>query len=127
MVLRVNATQSRTKLIVYADSVVADRRLGDTGLITMGQWQDKTIKLSERLTGKHTLYFVTTNAGAKLHDFRFFADADGISALVPDRPDNAGIYTINGMKVSNNSDIKALPSGLYVVGRSHGKVIKVIR
>ena len=127
VVLRVNATQSRTKLIVYADSVVADRRLGDTGFITMGQWQDKTIKLSERLTGKHTLYFVTTNAGAKLHDFRFFADADGISALVPDRPENAGIYTINGMKVSNNSDIKALPRGLYVVGRSHGKVVKVIR
>ena len=127
VVLRVNATNSRTKLIVYADSVVADRRLGDTGIITKGQWQDKKIILSERLTGKHTIYFVTTVAGAKLHNFRFFADAAGISALVPDRPENAGIYTINGMKVSNNSDIKALPRGLYVVGRSHGKVVKVIR
>lgn len=127
VVLRVNATQSRTRLIVYADAVVADRRLGDTGIITKGQWQNKKIKLSERLTGKHTLYFVTTVAGAKLHNFRFFADAAGISAVVPDRPENAGIYTINGMKVSNNSDIKALPRGLYVVGRSHGKVVKVIR
>ena len=126
VVLRVNATQSRTKLIVYADSVVADRRLGYTGFITKGQWQDKTIKLSGRLTGKHTLYFVTTNAGAKLHDFRFFADADGISALIPDRSGNVGIYTINGMKISNNGDVKALPSGLYLVS-SHGKVVKVIR
>ena len=126
VVLRVNATQSRTKLIVYADSVVADRRLGDTGFITKGQWQDKTIKLSGRLTGKHTLYFVTTNAGAKLRDFRFFADADGISALIPDKSGNVGIYTINGMKISNNGDVKALPSGLYLVS-SHGKVVKVIR
>ena len=126
VVLRVNATQSRTKLIVYADSVVADRRLGDTGFITKGQWQDKTIKLSGRLTGKHTLYFVTTNAGAKLHDFRFFADADGISALIPDRSGKVGIYTINGMKISNNGDVKALPNGLYLVS-SHGKVVKVIR
>jgi len=31
------------------------------------------------------------------------------------------------MKVSNNSDINALPRALYVVGRSHGKVVKVIR
>ena len=124
--LRVNATQSRTKLIVYADSVVADRRLGDTGFITKGQWQNKTIKLSERLTGKHTIYFVTTVAGAKLHNFRFFADADGISTLISDKSGNVGIYTINGMKISNNGDVKALPSGLYLVS-SHGKVVKVIR
>ena len=126
VVLRVNATQSRTKLIVYADSVVADRRLGDTGVITKGQWQNKTIKLSKRLTGKHTIYFVTTVAGAKLHNFRFFADADGISTLISDKSGNVGIYTINGMKISNNGDVKALPSGLYLVS-SHGKVVKVIR
>ena len=127
VVLRVNATQSRTKLIVYADSVVADRRLGDTGVITKGQWQNKTIKLSERLTGKHTIYFVTTVAGAKLHNFRFFADAAGISsAFCSDRPGKVGIYGMNGMRVSPGVDVKALPKGLYVVCNGRDGVAKVI-
>ena len=124
--MRVSSSSARTKLIVYADSIVAERRLGDTGFVTKGKWEDKTVKLSEKLTGRHSIYFVTTNAGGKLRDFRFFGDADGISALCSDRPGKVGIYGMNGMRVSPGVDAKALPKGLYVVCNGRDGVVKVI-
>ncbi len=126
VLVRVSSSSARTKLIVYADSIVAERRLGDTGFVTKGKWEDKTVKLSEKLTGRHSIYFVTTNAGGKLRDFRFFGDVDGISALCSDRPGKVGIYGMNGMRVSPGVDAKALPKGLYVVCNGRDGVVKVI-
>ena len=127
VLVHVSSSSARTKLIVYADSIVPERRLGATGFVTKGKWEDKTVKLSEKLTGRHSIYFVTTNAGGKLRDFRFFGDADGISsAFCSDRPGKVGIYGMNGMRVSPGVDVKALPKGLYVVCNGRDGVAKVI-
>ena len=116
--IRANATLSRSRILVYIDSIADSQLIGRSELVPQ-EWTDMEIPVDITVSGKHAVFIAFEGTGVQLHSFRF---ADQANSILPLRPaaeapaaSSTNYYDLQGRTLSAGS--KALtPKGIYING-----------
>lgn len=108
--LRVNATSSRSRIVVYVDSIAESQLIARSELLER-EWTDIALDLSQELTGKHTIFLAFEGTGVQIASFRFASMTNGIEATEVGTRDeqSSAVYDLQGRRVNATSN-----KGLYI-------------
>lgn len=111
VVVRAKAQMSRSRIIVYVDSIADSQVVGRSELLKQ-EWDAAVINLDTEVTGKHDIFFAFEGTGVQLAGFRFVDKETDVPTISADehQADDA-IYDLQGRRLTREPD-----HGIFILG-----------
>ncbi|MBQ8452969.1 MAG: glycoside hydrolase family 88 protein [Prevotella sp.] len=118
IIVRAKGNSSRSRILVYADSIADSQLIGRSAEYIPTEWSDVTINIEQTITGSHPIFFTFEGTGVQLRCFRFEDTTNGI--LMPqetttDTHQPSPVYDLQGRPVGTTREAP-LRKGLYISG-----------
>ena len=113
IVLRAKSSTSRSRILVYADSIADSQLIGRSESYVPTEWSDITININGDLAYDHAVFFAFEGTGVQLHSFRFEDSTSGMEMpqqTTTDANDDKTFYDLQGRRMSSEQ----LPGGVYI-------------
>ena len=111
VVVRAKAQMTRSRIIVYVDSIADSQVVGRSELLKQ-EWDAAVINLDTEVTGKHDIFFAFEGTGVQLAGFRFVDKETDVPTISADghQADDA-IYDLQGRRLTREPD-----HGIFILG-----------